>query len=571
MPPMSRRTKAYLLTVAAAVLCANPLSWLFRKSVRGASALIFGVLVLIWTETLRTRLSGKTLRRCMLSGAFLLFTLFPLRECRYSIFVVRPESGRMAWYALYIPVLAVPLLFFFAALCVDRREEDHPLRHAHILWIVPLVLSTLFLTNNLHQLAFRFTEEGSDAALHGPVYWIGAAWVVIINLCAFGVLMHRCRLSASRRLWFIPFLAALPAVGLGFWYASEGWNSPKLGDLPLFQFQEMYGLLYVCVWEACIQIGLIPTSADYDMLFTLSSVNAAVADMDGQVVYAAENAPSLTRALIRAAAERPVPVGGNRWLRRKPIPGGSVLWCEDLSEMFRLNGELERANEALAERNAVLEAENEIRKTRARLEAANRLWDGIVETIRPQLRVIGGKLTDPEPSSEALADVAFLGAYIKRRSNLALLAEGENTLSTEELGLAVRESLAYLSLRGLLCDVREEGEARAAADAVTAAYDAFEDAAETALRNMADGVPGSLLVTLTAAGDSFAMTLLFDCEAPPLSPRAVRICREAGLEEERWEEDGAGYLRLTLTTEDKPEDPAPGDPAKDGRTPHEQL
>ena len=545
MPPMSRRTKAYLLAAALAFLLANPLSWILRREIRGASGMIFGILALIWTETLRTRLSGKTLRRCMLSGAFLLFTLFPLRECRYSIFPVRTDLDRVMWYAFYIPILTVPLLFFCAALSVDRREEDHPLRYAHILSAVPAVLSVLFLTNNRHFLAFRFLSGQGDAAVRGPVYWAGAVWVIVINLCAFGVLMHRCRLSASRRLWYVPFLSALPAVGLSIWYGLSG-GSPKLGDLPLFQYQEAYGLLYVCVWEACIQIGLLPTSADYDKLFTLSSVNAVIADMDGQMVYSAENAPSLTEPLIRAAAEQPVPVGENRWLRWRPIPGGSVLWCEDLSEMLRLNGELERANEALAMRNAVLEAENEIRQTRARLEAANRLWDGIVKTIRPQLRVIGGKLENREPSEEDLADVAFLGAYIKRRSNLALLAEGEDTLSTEELGLAVRESLAYLSLRGLLCDVREDGEERLSAAAVTAAYDAFEDAAEAALRGEGAEEPGSLLVTLTAGEGAFSMTLLFDCPAPALSSSVRQICAEAGFEEERWEEDGAGYLRLRI-------------------------
>lgn len=545
MPPMSRRTKAYLLTAVLAFLFANPLSWILRGEIRGASGMIFGILALIWTETLRTRLSGETLRRCMLSGAFLLFTLFPLRECRYSIFTVRTDLDRIMWYAFYIPILTVPLLFFFAALSVDRREEDHPLRYASVLLTVPAVLSVLFLTNNRHFLAFRFLSEEGDAAVRGPVYWAGAAWVIVVNLCAFGVLMRRCRLSASRRLWYIPFLSALPSIGLIIWYGLSG-GAPRVYGLPLFQYQEAYGLLYVCVWEACIQIGLIPTSADYDKLFTLSSVNAVIADMDGQVVYAAENAPSLTEPLIRAAAEQPVPVGENRWLRWRPIPGGSVLWCEDLSEMLRLNGELERANEALAERNAVLEAENEIRQARARLEAANRLWDGIVKTVRPQLRVIGGKLEEREPSSEDLADVAFLGAYVKRRSNLALLAEGEKDLSTEELGLAVRESLAYLSLRGLLCDVREEGEERLFAAAVTAAYDVFEDAAEAALRGEGGEEPGSLLVTLTAGEGAFSMTLLFDCPAPALSPQARRVCAEAGLEEERWEEDGAGYLRLSF-------------------------
>ena len=114
--------------------------------------------------------------------------------------------------------------------------------------------------------------------------------------------------------------------------------------------------------------------------------------------------------------------------------------------------------------------------------------------------------------------------------------------------------------------------------ASSAGVSSAEDASPTVTEgvNMADGVPGSLLVTLTAAGDSFAMTLLFDCEAPPLSPRAVRICREAGLKEERWEEDGVGYLRLTLNLQDHPADPAPEGPpqkgpAMDGRTLHEQL
>lgn len=553
LPPMSRKTKAYLITAAAAALLTNPLSWLTGGVVRGGASLLFGILTLVWMETMRTRLSGKSMRRCILAGAFLLFTLFPLRQCRYTIFAGNPAAERFFWYAYYIPTLTVPMLFFFAALCVDRQEEDRPLRYAHALWIVPVVLVALFLTNDWHGLAFEFDPSAGEEVLvrHGPVYWIGAVWIALLDLAAFSVLLLRCRRSASRRLWFVPFLAAVPPVLLILLYGIRG-GSPEIGAHTLYQYQEAYVLLYVCVWEACIQIGLIPSSADYDRIFPLSSVNAAIADMDGRVVYASERAPDLTQALIHAAAEKPVPVGANRWLRCRFIPGGSVLWCEDLSDMIRLNRELEQVNESLSERNAVLAAENDIRQARASFEAMNRLWDGIVGQIRPQLRTIGAKLgtEDRTPSDEDLADCAFLGAYVKRRSNLSLLAEGADALSTEELGLAVRESLAYLSLRGILCDVREDGETKLEADAVLSAYDAFEDAAERAVFDGGEGMGGalgSLLVTLTADGPDFSMTMLFDTKPPALSDAALKACARTGLTAERWEEDGVGRLRLRKT------------------------
>ena len=51
---------------------------------------------------------------------------------------------------------------------------------------------------------------------------------------------------------------------------------------------------------------------------------------------------------------------------------------------------------------------------------------------------------------------------------------------------------------------------------------------------------------LTAGEGAFSVTLLFDCPAPALSPSVWRIAAEAGFGEERWEEDGAGYLRLSF-------------------------
>ena len=253
MPPVSKRTRRYLVTAALVVLLTNPLSWPLRPHIYGMTALIFGILTLVWTETLRTRLSGETMRRCMLAGAFLLFTLFPLRECRYTVFDAHPLVKRWLWYGYYLPNFSVPFLFFLAALCVDRREEDRPLKAARFLWIVPVVLTALCLTNDWHEAVFVVDPagDGRDAAAHGPVYLIGILWIAAVNLAAFFLLIARCRRSGSRRLWYVPVLAAGPAMALIVWYGING-GSPRFRGLPLFQYQEVYALLYVCVWEACI-------------------------------------------------------------------------------------------------------------------------------------------------------------------------------------------------------------------------------------------------------------------------------------------------------------------------------
>ncbi len=560
MPPMSKKTRRAIIAAVTAFLFFFLLPLFWDVPITGFHSFCYGILLLAWMETLRGRLSNTLIRRRVVPAVFLLFCLPVLRLFRYSIFEEIPDLARALWYIYYIPMITVPLLFFYAALCVDRREEDKPIGKARILWLPAGCLMAAILTNDRHGLALSLGEKG---VVHGPVYWIYVCWAATLTFAAYGILLVRCRRSASRNLWYIPILCTLPPLFLLGWYVASG-GSPVVFGKKFYNFQEVYALLYFCYWESLIEIGLIPSSADYDAIFRLGSWSAALADMGGRVVYYSKDVGEMTPALIRAAAERPVPVGRGRWIRSRPISGGSVIWTEDLSEIARLNDELLRVNEALSAENAVLEAENEIKQTKARYEAANRLWDGIVDEIRPQLRAIGGLLGDGGvPSDEALADCAFLGAYIKRRSNLSLIAEDAPTLSSEELGLAIRESLSYLSLRGMLCDIREIGSAVLGAEAVELAYEIFEDAAEGSLKEE----PGSLLVTLMAAPSRFTMTLLFEDTPPAL--RSPRLTEEriaaVGAKISSFGEDGAGILRFEVPCAASAEDPGHAPDGGDGK------
>ena len=75
----------------------------------------------------------------------------------------------------------------------------------------------------------------------------------------------------------------------------------------------------------------------------------------------------------------------------------------------------------------------------------------------------------------------MLGAYIKRRANLYLIAEQRESVSFSDLLLSITESLEYVKLSGIPCGAQLEEDGAAAAEKVLLLYDFFEQVLEAAL------------------------------------------------------------------------------------------
>ena len=56
--------------------------------------------------------------------------------------------------------------------------------------------------------------------------------------------------------------------------------------------------------------------------------------------------------------------------------------------------------------------------------------------------------------------VCVIGAFVKRRSNLALICEGENAISADDLIHCLRESLEYLEGCGIVCAMNASANAQ---------------------------------------------------------------------------------------------------------------
>ena len=448
--PQKRRIAAFIVTLLLAVSTTLPVRvFTFFHS---PGAFLYLGLVLGWALTVRSRILQRSIRRLLLYCSGLMLLLFVLRICRYDLF---RETRPVCEYALYLYGVCytmAALLSLLSALCVGRREQRIPRRYLILLWSAETLLCLVMLTNPLHHLFYTFAPDSLDIVRHGSVYLLMVCWCLAAAVASIAVLLVRCRNSFSRNYWFLPAGGFAIGAALLIWYFAVG-GAPQIHGVKLFNLQEAVCLTVILPFEAMFRIGLIPTNSDYELFFRRSIVKAAILDESGRVALAS---PSYS----------PEPGAGER-VRSAPIPGGRVVWFENISELLRLRDELTAVGEELASENELIRQEKELREERIAYETRNRLYDAISAALQPQAQAMRRLLETPVPrtgdpeTAEAfrrrLAFALVMGVYLKRMGNLMLSGDGKKTLPVEELALSAAESFEYLRLCGVACalDCRE--------------------------------------------------------------------------------------------------------------------
>ena len=207
---------------------------------------------------------------------------------------------------------------------------------------------------------------------------------------------------------------------------------------------ECFCLTFAAFWESCLQVGLLPTNGHYRYFFSESTVAAQIVGGQGQPVYRAKNAPALMAKQLNAAARAAILLDADTRLQSAPVQGGRVYWVEDISKINRIRAQLAEINARLSEKNELIQAENALKRQRAQIEEKNRLMDEMIALVQPQLLQINRLLKEETAQAlnvQNLKQVCLLGAYVKRRVNLALICDKKAVVPVDELAHCIRESL----------------------------------------------------------------------------------------------------------------------------------
>ena len=413
-----------------------------------------------WMRSCRQRFSQKSVRQFITVIGFFLIAFALLRLIKLEFCIKESVFSRYIWYLYYVPITLLPTLNFHAMLFAVRPDSAAPSRRWNVLY-VPVGLMVLgVLTNDLHQLAFCFPPDMVHFELyatHGPLFRIVTAWVVLMIVSLFFVLIRSC---INRRLYRNLWLPALVAT-FGLLYRLT-YNFNGVGDKfflqKMYEVPELLGLIWIAVWESAVSSRLLPSNRGYLDFLEASSLRAGITDAAFAIRKSFGDTLHPTAAQLSAAANGALPMqNGSTVLKVRPVRGGWFYWSEDLRELNALNEALENTADYLTEENAMLQQAAEIEEERRRTAHQTQLYDEISDRILPRIGVLNGLLSDPPAEEEAFRDLlkraAVVFAFLKRFSNLLLLADAQNGAASKDLQLCLEESARALRQRGAACQL----------------------------------------------------------------------------------------------------------------------
>lgn len=440
-----------------------------------------------WGFSLEHRIQQRQARRFMIATDGLIIFWLIIRTVKFYL-VTTNAAARYLWYLYYIPMLFVPLLGLMIALSLGKPDNFRLPKSTSILWSITALAVLFVLTNDFHQLAFRFPEELPVSQWSDSQYSYGAVYYFVIALevgCAAAALIImavKCRVPGAKRYFWLPPLPLLLSLVYTLFYAlGVDWLRIVLGDLTVTQC-----ILFAATFEACIRCGLIQSNTRYADLFEASGgCSATITDRDFNTKYAACDAERFTPEQLRAAEKEPLSLGMGKTLRTIPLHGGFAAWTEDNSELLELTEDLRLTREELKERNALLRTEYEHDKKRREIEEQNRLYDMLQRVTQKQIDGVAALVreyhaaeNDPQKSRGILAEITVLCSFIKRRRHLALLCCENEEIPAAELKSAVSESLRALKYLGVEGSVFCTASGNINGNAAEKFYEFFEAAAE---------------------------------------------------------------------------------------------
>ena len=463
-------------------------------------------LLVSWFVSLHRRLVNVRIRRLVLSSASLMAFWLVAKTVKYEFLASSSDFlGRYMWYSYYIPMLLIPLLGAFIVAHIGQPEDYRPPKWMKYLYIPAFALLALVFTNDIHQWVFRFyngIENYDRDYQHGIFYFIIMAWYILWSIYFVVMLLKKCRVPGSKKVQALPLWIVLASVGFWILYVLQ---KPKV-DLTVIDC-----LIITALLESALQTGMIPSNANYQQIFDVTTIPILIVDEAYQVHYVSAGATPVSEAQMRQSADGAVNLG-DTLLNSAPISGGWVVWQDDIRQINALYQQLQDTLEQLNEESILIQAEAEVKKNRAKTDEQNRLYDRIAAEVEPQLiqveRLLQQIEAEPENTKKLLVQVCVIGSYIKRRGNLLLLAEEDSQINARELEYAIRESLDNLQLGDVSAALVSDCAGKIPSHCIVAAYDFYEKTLEQLLP-----VITAMMVNLSCRDGSIHINIQLGCRA----------------------------------------------------------
>lgn len=424
----------------------------------GAMPYLYILFYAVWAVSIHNRILQSQVRRYMIYIALLMILWMGIRTIKYE-FLTDKDYIRYFWYLYYIPILFIPLFTRVSTFFINKPENyllsKKIKSFIKILYVIPSVLFLLIITNDYHQLAFKFNislqNTNNGYYSHGIVYILSMIWVGICTFVSLIAIIRNTRVEKTKKRIWLPLIPLFILIIYCSLYLIS-YETVKLifGDLA-----SVCCLLVVAIFEALIQSRLIPSNINYKDILKLSSINTIIVDDTYRRYFTSFDAKNIALDTAIAAENKPQIVEERYKLSSYKIKGGRVLWLEDISEILSILDKLEKTQVQLKEEISIVRENFETEERIHKLNEKNKIYDKLYKEISPQvilIKTLLNKLDSVNNENERrilLKKLLGVGTYTKRRSNLVFLCSNRRSLPIKELELSIQEMVDILNLIGI--------------------------------------------------------------------------------------------------------------------------
>ena len=413
------------------------------------SALLIAAVILLWKGTVSHRMIRHDVRRVVIVMSWLMVGWLLLRLFKYQL-LSEGTLCRMCWYGYYLFQLALPVALLYLTGILDREEGEKRLVCPPWPPLVVYVLSVLLvMSNDLHQLVFRFTPGGNWASdyHYGPGYWIVMVFSLLFLVSAFWNLLRKGHGSSSRRGRVLPLLFCTGLLVYLVAYIKRvplAWESDLTVNVCI---------LSVLFFETVLHGGLIPVNIQYQRLFASAPISLTLLDGDGRTVLSSPGARPISRSVwqrLRTDIHQPLLRDRDTQFHAVSVRSGMAVWQEDLSQLHQLRKEIQDVQIRLETANALLREEGEVKKRLLAVETNRALFEQLDQDMERRITSLAHlieTLPEAEHPRNLTAHITLCLCHIKRRMNLFFLARQGKSLPGDELGMYMDE-LAELGRYG---------------------------------------------------------------------------------------------------------------------------
>lgn len=444
-------------------------------SVNAIVFFLYTAMILLWDRIMESRILRTQSKKYFKMIAFLMIGYLGARTLKYEILYDNSVAIKYARYIYYLFSLNIIHLVFFISLMVAKSEHEPISNWWHLLWIPTESFVFLVLTNDFHSLAFN-TDVQFGVGAYKPLFYIIVLYAAILTIASLVSALLASREMHSQWSVILPMLPMLLWILYTFSYViNRDFFVYIKTAIASAEFNILIIILFI---EALVFTRLIPSNRGYNKFLSLSSLNIGIMNMDGDVVFAPKEGPSVTPRMIRASVGKATKMDENTYLESAKINGGESFWFIDLKELNSLKKQLYALNESLMSENELLSADKKLKEKMAKLEEQNEIRSYIASRLSDKfnfLKIIMDNLPEDEEAFErTLKRACITSVYIKRYSNLFLLSKKDKNIAMAELGLAFTESLNYLSLSGTVTKINWQSEGTLDIDTALAIYEVFQ-------------------------------------------------------------------------------------------------